>query len=60
MPVNCVTIDAGRAFEIISLNNKGVKVEKLQRDGQVKEQRKEFVEIVGQDNINRFDKAKKK
>ena len=59
MPVNCVTIDAGRAFEIISLNNKGVKVEKLQRDGQVKEQRKEFVEIVGQDNINRFDKTKK-
>lgn len=60
MPVNCVTIDAGRAFEIISLNKRGVKVDKLEREGTVKEERKEYVELVGQDNINRFDKAKRK
>ena len=60
MPVNCVTIDVSRAFEIIALNKKGVKVEKLESDGYVKEERKEFVELVGQDNINRFDKSKRK
>lgn len=60
MPINCVTISASRAFEIISLNKKGIKVDKLEGEGYVKEERKEFVEIVGQDNINRFDKTKKK
>ena len=60
MPVNCVTIDVSRAFEIIALNKKGVKVEKLESDGYAREERKEFVELVGQDNINRFDKSKRK
>ena len=60
IPVNCVTIDASRAFEIIALNKRGIKVEKLEGDGYVKEERKEFVELVGQDNINRFDKTKRK
>lgn len=60
MPVNCVTLDASRAFEIIALNKRGIKVDKLEREGSVKEEKREFVELVGQDNINRFDKAKRK
>lgn len=60
MPVNCVTLDSSRVFEIIALNKRGIKVDGLERDGSHKEQRKEFVDLVGQDSLTRFDKAKKK
>lgn len=59
-PVNCITIDAGRVKEIIAANKRGEKVASLMPDGDKPEPRKEFVELVGQDNINRFDKSKKK
>lgn len=60
MPVNCVTLDASRVFEIIALNKRGIKVDQLERDGSQKEQQKEFVDLVGQDSLTRFDKTKKK
>lgn len=58
--VNCVTLPASRVAEIIAINKRGEKVEALLIDNGQKVERKEFVELVGQDNINRFDKAKKK
>ncbi len=61
VPANLVTISADRAFEVISMNKRGEKPEKLAAEGSEKpKERKEFVEIVGQDSLTRFDKAKKK
>lgn len=62
IPANLVTIDAQRAFEIISMNKNGEKPLKLQRDGEeeAKAKVKEFGDIVGQDSLTRFDKKKKK
>lgn len=58
---NLVVIDAKRAFEIIALNKQGVKPERLERDGTAKpEEKKEFGDIIGQDSLTRFDKARKK
>lgn len=58
---NLVTIDAERAFEIIAMNKRGEKPLKLERDGTVKPvEKSEFGDIVGQDSLTRFDKAKKK
>ncbi|MCM1519387.1 MAG: hypothetical protein NC098_01210 [Lachnoclostridium sp.] len=59
---NLVTIDAARVFEIIEMNKRGEKPLQLLRDGDEKPEKKKtgFVELVGQDNINRFDKKKKK
>ena len=59
-PVNPVTISRRRVAEIIEINKRGEKVEALAEENQKEEPRKEFVELVGQDNINRFDKTKKK
>ena len=58
-PVNCVTIHADRVREIIALNKEGKKVESLAGEAAPRKET-EFVELVGQDNINRFDKSKKK
>ncbi len=58
---NLVTIDARRVFEIIEMNRRGEKPLTLRREGEEAPAKKsEFVELVGQDNINRFDKKKKK
>lgn len=60
-PVNCITIDASRAFEIIALNKKGVKVDALDDEARARTpERKEYVDLVGQDSLTRFDKSKKK
>lgn len=59
-PVNCVTVDASRVAEIIAVNRRGEKVSSLLPEGQRDEPKKEFVELVGQDNIARFDKTGKK
>ncbi|MDE7463338.1 MAG: hypothetical protein K2M88_09285 [Muribaculaceae bacterium] len=60
LAANLVTISAARALEIIELNKQGVKVEQL--DIEVKEEapKKEYVELVGQDSLTRFDKSKSK
>ncbi|MCM1518519.1 MAG: hypothetical protein NC117_07760 [Pseudoflavonifractor sp.] len=61
VPANLVTISAARAFEIIEMNKRGEKPERLEPDGQERPAaRKEFGDIVGQDDLTRFDKAKKK
>ena len=62
IPANLVTIDAQRAFEIISMNKNGEKPLKLQREGDEASnaQVKEFGDIVGQDSLTRFDNKKKK
>lgn len=61
IPANLVTISADRAFEIINLNKRGEKVEKLAAEGSgARQETKEYVDLVGQDSLTRFDKAKKK
>lgn len=58
---NLVTIPAKRAFEVIAMNKAGEKPLTLLPDGAEKAQpKKEFVDLVGQDSLTRFDKAKKK
>jgi cell fate regulator YaaT (PSP1 superfamily) len=58
---NLVTIDAGRAFEVISMNKNGEKPLKLTRDGDEKpHERKPFNDILDEDGLTRFDKKKKK
>lgn len=60
-PANLVTIPADRVFEIISLNRRGVKPEKLESEGsKQKEEVKEFGDIIGQESVTRFDKNKKR
>lgn len=56
---NIITIPAQRAFEIIALNKRGVRVDSL--EGEIKQTTapKEFTDVVGQDSLTRFDKAKK-
>lgn len=58
---NLTTINAERAFEVIEMNNRGEKPEKL-NESEDDQPRKTsgFVEIVGQDSLTRFDKAKKR
>ena len=60
LAVNLVTIPAARAFEIIALNKQGVKVEQLSVIADKEEPQKEYVELVGQDSLTRFDKSKSK
>ena len=58
---NLVTLDPARVFEIIEMNRRGEKPEKLERDEDRKpEEKKEFGDLIGQDSITRFDKKKKK
>ena len=61
MAVNLVTISAARAFEVISLNRNGEKPLTLQ--GEVSDtprEKKAFGDILGDDDVTRFDKKKKK
>lgn len=60
LAVNTVVIDTARAFEIINLNKQGIKPEKLMPDADESLVEKEYVEIVGQDSLTRFDKIRKK
>lgn len=61
VPANLVTISAARAFEIIEMNKRGEKPERLEPEGQERPAaKKEFGDIIGQDDLTRFDKAKKK
>lgn len=61
MAANLVTIDAERAFEIIEMNKRGEKPLKLERENTAKATpKKDFIDLVGQDSLTRFDKSKKK
>ena len=59
-PADLVTIPAERAFAVIALNKRGVKPDNLSEGGDSEKTSSEFVDIVGQDSVTRFDKAKKK
>lgn len=59
LAANLVTISAARALEIIKINKQGGKVEQLEADKQPAEPPKEYVELVGQDSLTRFDKSGK-
>ncbi len=56
--VNEATISARRAFEVINMNREGKKPESLHEDGTPTDNKP--YDLLDQDNINRFDKAKKK
>ena len=56
---NLETITAQRAKQIIEMNRKGEKPVSLTEDGKSKESKKP-VDLATQDNISRFDSAKKK
>lgn len=61
IPANLVTISAERAIKVIALNKQGVKVEALDNTkSEEKPQATEYVNLVGQDSLTRFDKSKKK
>ena len=57
---NLVTISADRVFEVIALNKKGIKPDTLESEaGARAPERRDFEDVVGQDSLTRFDKAKK-
>ena len=58
-PVDTVTLTAAQAFEVIALNNNGVKPDSLKPDDDGKNT-SAFGDLLNQDSINRFDKKKKK
>ncbi len=58
MVVNAVTITAERAHEVISLNNQGEKPLVLDEDAQANAPH--HVDLAEQDDLTRFDKAKRK
>lgn len=60
VPANLVTIDLRRAFEIIALNKQGIKVDALSLDEEDEKTVKEYIDLVGQESLTRFDKSKKK
>ena len=59
MAANLETITAARARQIIEMNRRGEKPESLQ-DGGGKKEPQRPVDLATQENINRFDRAKKK
>ncbi len=59
-PVNTVTLTAAQAFEIIALNNNGIKPDSLLAEEGDKKNASPFGDLLTQDSINRFDKKKKK
>ena len=61
LAANLVTIDAARAFEVIDMNRRGEKPETLMREGDEKPGAKgRPIDLASQDDLTRFDKAKKK
>jgi len=59
IPANLVSITSKRAFDIINMNKNGEKPFSLLNDSEVKEEKRDSKDILG-DNISRFDKFKKK
>jgi hypothetical protein len=59
--VNCVTIPASRAFEIIALNKRGIKVDSVVKEaGERDAADKDYFDLAGQESLTRFDKSKRK
>ena len=60
MGANLETITAQRARQIIDMNRKGVKPDALQDETAQAKKPETAVDLATQDNINRFDRAKKR
>lgn len=62
MAVNLVTIDADRAFEVIAMNKAGEKPLTLavEKDEAKPNEKAAYGDLLGQDDLTRFDKKKKK
>ena len=62
LAVNLVTIDADRAFEVIALNKAGEKPLTLESEEQQAKPKEAaaYGDLLGQDDLTRFDKKKKK
>lgn len=58
-PANLQTISAKRAFEVISMNRKGVKPESLLEEEQKQEPQKP-VDLLEQDSLTRFDRSNRR
>lgn len=56
---NLVTINAERAKEIIRMNKKGQKPERLDEEQNNDKKQSEYENVVGQDSLTRFDVKKK-
>ena len=59
-PFNLQTISKKRAFEIIEMNKHGQKPEKLLLEKGEVEEKPHFTDGVGDEDLNRFDRRKKK
>lgn len=57
---NPVTVAASRVFEIIALNKQGIKVDTLLEETENDTPPQDYVDLVGQDSLTRFDRSKKK
>lgn len=58
---NLVVLSAERVFEVMALNKNGVKPDKLNLDSDERQREmKMYGDIIEQDSVTRFDKAKKK
>lgn len=62
MTANLVTLPVERVKEIIEMNKKGIKPDTLEGEKQesVEASKDDYQNVVGQDSLTRFDKAKKK
>lgn len=60
VPANLVTIPASRAFEVIAMNKNGEKPLSLSEEVKTESTKKPYADLLDQDNISRFDNAKKK
>lgn len=58
---NLITLPIERVREIISLNRRGIKVDQLvSENGTPVEHEPDYVNVIGEDSITRFDKSKKR
>lgn len=60
IPANLVTIPASRAFEVITMNKKGIKPISLEADVKPQKPQRDALDILGQESVTRFDGVKKK
>lgn len=58
-PANLVTINGKRAFEIISMNKKGIKPDSLLEEAH-KQEPKKPVDLVEQESLTRFDRERRR
>lgn len=55
LPANLITIDASRAYDIVKMNQQGLKPEHLSEET-MENHPSEYGDIIGQDSLTRFDK----